>query len=86
MPIKIYVKNSAKELDWLCNDIWDLATQLDVLERWLTNKGQRLSHDEYVADIGFNSRSLSSGGGGVLSTNSMSIMSKIGMCIYFSEY
>jgi hypothetical protein len=45
-----------------------------------------LEPNKYIADIGFNVRKDASGGGAVLSSQSMSILGKIGMDIYFSEY
>ena len=86
MPINIYVYDSAERLDWLCNGVWDLPTQIDSLEIWLNTEGKLLEPNKYVADIGFDIRKDPAGGGGVLSSESMSIMGKIGMDVYFSEY
>ncbi|MTI22687.1 hypothetical protein E1176_16765, partial [Fulvivirga sp. RKSG066] len=70
----------------LCNEDWDLPTQIDTLETWLMSKGKNLEPSKYVADIGFDIRKDAAGGGAVLNSESMSIMGKIGMDIYFSEY
>jgi hypothetical protein len=86
MPIKIYIEESGEELDWLCNDIWDLPNQIDALEKWLDTKGGNLVPSEYVADIAFDIRKDATGGGGVLKSKSMKIMGMIGMDVYFSEY
>ncbi|RNI29954.1 hypothetical protein EFA69_10530 [Rufibacter immobilis] len=86
MPIKIYIEESGKELDWLCDDIWDLPHQIDALEKWLDTKGVNLSSSEYVADIAFDIRKDATGGGGVLKSKSMKIMGTIGMDVYFSEH
>ena len=86
MPIKIYIKDTWEELEWLCDDIWDLSSQMDVLETWLNGKGKNLVPSKYVVDIGFEIREYASGGGAVLSAETMQILGKIGMDIYFSEY
>ena len=86
MPIDIYIEESGEKLDWLCDEHWDLPTQIDALETWLINKGKSLEPSKYVADIGFDIRKNSTGGGGVLSSESMTIMGEIGMDVYFSEY
>jgi hypothetical protein len=86
MPINIYMEESGEKLDWLCDEYWDLPTQIDALETWLINKGQSLEPGKYVADIGFDIRKDATGGGGVLNSESMAIMGKIGMDLYFSGY
>tara|TARA_R110001592_G_scaffold9723_1_gene51428 strand:+ start:64 stop:333 length:270 start_codon:yes stop_codon:yes gene_type:complete len=86
MPINIYIQETFEKVDWLCDEVWDLPTQINALENWLMNKEKDLEPGKYVADIGFDIRKDGSGGGGVLNSNSMSIMGKIGMDIYFSEY
>lgn len=50
------------------------------------NKWKTLEPNKYVADIGFDIRKDATGGGGVLNSESMAIMRKIGMDVYFSEY
>ncbi|MCJ8166540.1 hypothetical protein MKJ04_16970 [Pontibacter sp. E15-1] len=86
MPINIYIQESFEKVDWLCDDIWDLPTQIDMLQTWMDIKGKNLEPSKYVADIGFDIRKDASGGGGVLSSKSMAIMGAIGMDVYFSEY
>ena len=86
MPINIYIEDSGEKLAWLCDEVWDLPTQIDALETWLMNKGTSLEPSKYIADIGFNIRKDATGGGGVLNSKSMAIMGKIGMDVYFSEY
>jgi len=85
MPINIY-KDDYDRIDYLCEDIWDLPSQIKSLEEWLKTKGILLPKDSYVADIGFDIRKDAAGGGAVLNSESMKIMGKIGMDIYFSEY
>lgn len=86
MPINIYITDTGESLDWLCNEIWDLPTQIESLEKWLENKGGNLEPDNYIADISFDIRKDASGGGGVLNSKSMEIMGRIKMDIFFSEY
>ena len=86
MPIKIYIQETFEEVDWLCEGIFDLPTQIDALETWLDKKGKNLEPNKYVADIGFDIRKDASGGGGVLNSKSMEIMGRIKMDLYFSEY
>ncbi len=86
MPINIYIQETFEKVDLLCEEIWDLPTQIDALETWLDKKGKDLEPNEYVADIGFDIRKDASGGGGVLNSKSMEIMGRIKMDVYFSEY
>jgi len=86
MPINIYKETDREELEYLCEEIWDLPTQIDTLETWLISKGKTLETSNYVADIGFDIRKDATGGGAVLNSKSMAIMGKIGMDIFFSEY
>jgi hypothetical protein len=86
MPINIYLADSFEKLEWLCEEVWDLPTQIDVLETWLSHKGKDLEPNRYVADIGFCMRKDASGGGGSLNAASMLIMGQIGMDLFFSEY
>ena len=86
MPINIYIEDSEEKLAWLCDEVWDLPTQIATLETWLLDKGKTLEPNKYVADIGFDIRKDSTGGGAVLNSKSMKIMGAIGMDIYFSEY
>lgn len=86
MPINIYIEENYERIVYLCEDTWDLPTQIDSLEKWLSSKGYILPKGSYVADIGFDIRKDAAGGGTVLSSESMKIMGDIGMNIYFSEY
>ena len=86
MPINIYIDEDFQRIDYLCEDVWDLPSQIDSLEKWLRTKGHLKLKNSYVADIGFDKRKDAAGGGAVLSSESMKIMGKIGMGIYFSEY
>ncbi|PTX19004.1 hypothetical protein C8N40_105298 [Pontibacter mucosus] len=65
MPINIFIRETFEKVDWLCDGVWDLPTQIDTLETWLVRKGKDLAPNQYVADIGFDIRKDASGGGGV---------------------
>lgn len=84
--INIHIEDSGEKLEWLCDEAWDLPRQIDALETWLMDKGKTLEPSKYVADIEFDIRKDATGGGGVLNYESMAIMGKIGMNVYFSEY
>jgi len=86
MPINIYNQTNNEKLDWLCDDVWDLPNQINTLEKWLRTKGFSLPKSSYVADIGFDIRKDATGGGAVLNSETMKIMSDIGMDIFLSEY
>lgn len=86
MPINIYNQTNHEKLDWLCNDVWDLPNQIDSLEKWVKTKRILLPKSSYVADIGFDIRKDATGGGAVLNSETMKIMSDIGMDIFLSEY
>jgi hypothetical protein len=86
MPIDIYNQRNNEKLDWLCDEVWDLPNQIDTLEKWLKTKEVLLPKSSYVADIGFDIRKDAKGGGAVINSESMKIMSDIGMDIFLSEY
>ena len=86
MPVNIYNEENYEEIDFLCEDKWDLPSQLDALEDWLKIKGKLIEKGNYVADIGFEMRKNAFGGGGSIDSESMKIMGEIGMNIHLSEY
>lgn len=88
MPVRIDRKtdDNNEEVAWLCDDEWELPTQLETLEKWLKEKGRKLSKGTYVADVGYCPRPNACGGGGVISTESMQVMVSIGMDLFLSEY
>ena len=86
MPINIYNDINNDKIEYLCEDIWDLPTQISELEKWLAEKGKELPMGKYVADIGFDIRKNASGGGGIINTKMINIMSGIGIEVYLSEY
>tara|TARA_R110002051_G_scaffold127873_1_gene201492 strand:+ start:11926 stop:12198 length:273 start_codon:yes stop_codon:yes gene_type:complete len=86
MSINIYKEENLETIKYLCDEDWDLPTQMGELEKWLNKEGRKLPKGKYVADIGFGIRKNASGGGAVLSSEMINILSEIGMEIYFSEY
>jgi hypothetical protein len=70
----------------LASGDWELPSQVDVLERWLVENEGKLSPSSYIADIGFSMRKNALGGGAILTVRAMSIMSKLGIKLYLSEY
>ena len=86
MPIKIYIPEVFEEIDFLCEEIWDLTSQIYELEKWLDNNADNLIKGKYVSDIGFTSREKHSGGGSVISLKMINTLSKIGMEVFLTEY
>ena len=84
--MNIYKEENFESIKYLCDDDWDLPTQLHELEKWLIKEGKNLPKGKYIADIGFRIRKEANGGGAVLNSKTITILNKIGMEIYFSEY
>lgn len=55
MPVNIFDYKGGN-VAWLCNNDWQLASQIYELEEWLKLNVARLPKGEYVADIGYVSR------------------------------
>ncbi len=85
MPIKVTDENN-NEVAWLCDETWELPEQIKSLDKWLSEEGHKLHKGNYAADLGFSPRQGASGGGCVVSKESMQIMLAIGMELYLSEY
>jgi len=86
MPINIYNNDNSERLEWLCDGDWELPSQIEALEVWLSKNQKVVQPGNYVADIGFDIRKDACGGGAILSTQSMASMVAIGMELYLSEY
>ena len=87
MPIKIYTQDdAATEIAWLCDDDWQLPTQVSALEAWLAQNSATFSNGRYIADIGFSVRSDATGGGAALSPQMMRVMADLGITLFLSEY
>ncbi len=70
----------------LSDNDWELPSQIETLEAWLKENLDNLNSGTYVADLGFSPREGACGGGGVLSVEAMSIMVKLGITLFLSEY
>lgn len=86
VPINIYEDETMQEVAFLCRESWVLALQIEELEEWLVANENVLPPRNYVADVGFDIRKDACGGGAVLSIKAMSIMVKLGVQLYLSEY
>lgn len=86
MSINIYHMESYERVTTLAKESWELPEQIAELERWLQEEGKNLIKGPYVADIGFDIRKDALGGGAVMSSKMMKLLSDIGMEIHLSEY
>ena len=87
MPIRISKDDgSHEEIAWLCNDDWELPTQLHALQEWLSKYEKSDIAAKAIADIGFSIRPDAFGGGAVLGTDTMRRFADAGVEIHFSEY
>lgn len=86
MPIYIKAEDTSETIVTLSNGVWDLPTQVQQLESWLFENSSNLPSSNYIADVGFSIRENACGGGAILSPKAMSIMGKLGMKLYLSEY
>ena len=86
MPINIYRKDEGESVAWLCDSAWGLPQQIHELENWLTNNHRDLPKAEYIADIGFAGNEESKGGGCVISTEFMQLLTSSGIELWLSEY
>lgn len=88
MPIKITQSLEAdeKELAWLCDEVWDLISQIKTFEEWANTNKNKLEKGTYAADIGFSPREGAAGSGARISLSLMKAMTDLGMEIYLSEY
>ena len=86
MPIYIKVEGSKETIATLSKGVWELSSQIQELESWLFENSPNLSSSNYIADVGFSIRENACGGGAVLSPKAMSIMGKLGVKLYLSEY
>ncbi len=86
MPIYIKTEGSTETITTLSKGVWDLPPQIQELESWLFENSSNLPPSSYIADIGFSARENACGGGAILSPKAMSIMGKLGIKLYLSEY
>jgi hypothetical protein len=88
MPIRIEKLNGddIKEIAFLCDDDWELPSQVGKLKSWILQNFTAMNQGEYVADIGFSVRGDASGGGSAIDSKVLKIMGEIGMSLWLSEY
>ncbi|MCK7599193.1 hypothetical protein M0G74_18120 [Microbulbifer sp. CAU 1566] len=86
MSIYIRRESDNERIAWIARDEWELPAQVEGLEKWLIENEEKLPSASYIADIGFSMRENACGGGAILSVRAMSIMSKLGIKLYLSEY
>lgn len=90
MPVQVYCSSDAEDpfdpIGSVAESDWDLPSQIDKLEQWLSMHHKELNKGSYIADIGFTMREDACGGGAVMSKNLITMLHKIGMEVYFSEY
>jgi hypothetical protein len=84
MPINIYERDSLTEIIYLSESHWDLPNQISDLEDWLDKTD--IPAGDYIADIGFDIRTNASGGGAVLTLNTLKRLYELGIEVYLSEY
>ena len=66
---------------------WDLRTQIEALEEWLsTNPDELDPSNQWVADVGFTVRLDATGGGPPISRKLMEMCVTSNLEIYLSEY
>lgn len=86
MRFNIYKENSSDKVAWLCDDIWDLSSQIHELEKWLHDNSKSITKDKYVIDIGFDIQPDLKGDGAAISSETMKIMAENNMDLFLSEY
>ena len=86
--VPIYVKDeqSNEKIAHLAKEHWELPVQIKELENWLFENPLNLMPSKYIADVGFSIRENACGGGAILSPEAMTIMGKLGIKLYLSEY
>jgi len=86
VPIYVKVDGSGEKLAHLAEGDWELPSQIEALEFWLLTNPLNLAPAKYIADLGFTVRENACGGGAILSPEAMSIMGRLGIKLYLSEY
>jgi hypothetical protein len=89
MPVIIrrVVDDHFKNFTEIAGDSWDLRTQIEALEEWLSVHPHELSpSNQWVADVGFTVRLDALGGGPPISRKLMEMCVASNLEIYLSEY
>jgi hypothetical protein len=87
MPITVYADDDSKpEVAWLCENDWQLSSQISALDAWLGGSDAKIPKGRYIADIGFSVRPDAAGGGAAISPDMMRRMADLGISLFLSEY
>ena len=87
MPISIYRDDDSRaEVAWLCDDDWELPSQVAALRTWLADSAPPFGSGPYIADIGFSVRADAVAGGSAFSPEMMRRMVDCGITLFLSEY
>lgn len=89
MPVIIrrVIDDRFKNHTEISGESWDLRTQIEALEEWLTANPDELdSASRWVADVGFTVRPDATGGGPPISCKLMQMCVASSLEIYLSEY
>jgi hypothetical protein len=87
VPISIYRDDDSRaEVAWLCDDDWELPSQVAALRAWLAESAPAVGSGPYIADIGFSVRADAVAGGSALSPEMMRRMVDCGITLLLSEY
>ena len=89
MPVVIrqIVEDGTKNHSDVAADSWDLRTQIEALEEWLSDSpGQLDPSYRWIADVGFTVRMDATGGGPPISRKLMEMSVASNLEIWLSEY
>ena len=89
MPVVIrrIVDDRLKNHTEIAEESWDLRTQIETLEEWLTANPDELDpSNQWVADVGFTVRLDATGGGPPITRKLMELCVASNLEIYLSEY
>lgn len=86
MSIHIVSEGWGQSFASLCEEDWELPSQIAFLETWLAEHRAELPMGRWIADVGFSVRKGASGGGAAISPEMMRMMADLGMSLYLSEY
>ena len=89
MPVVIrrIVDDRFKNHTEIAADSWDLRTQIEALEEWLSANLNALDpSNQWIADVGFTARLDANGGGPPITRKLMEMCVGSNLEIYLSEY
>jgi hypothetical protein len=86
MSIKIYFEKNFENIAFLCENDWDLPSQISELQDWLNNNPELYPDTKKIIDIGFSIRPDASGGGSVLTSALMTTLVNRNYELFLSEY